>query len=63
MDFRTKDLLCVGARKHIMFAVELLSMLFETAIFAYLGMFIVTESYNWDASLVFLAIITAVGVR
>ena len=63
MDFRTKDLLCAGARKHLMFSIELLSMLFETAIFAYLGMFIAYESYHWDASLIFLGISTAIAVR
>jgi len=63
MDFRTKDLLCAGARRHLIFVVETVAMMFETTIFAYLGMFIIISDYKWEAWLIFLGIVSAILSR
>lgn len=49
--------LSAEAKLHIGFVTEILSTMMETAIFAYLGLFLFSSRYHWDFSLAVIAIV------
>mmetsp|Transcript_7623 Transcript_7623/g.10851 ORF Transcript_7623/g.10851 Transcript_7623/m.10851 type:complete len:744 (-) Transcript_7623:86-2317(-) len=51
------------ANKHVRFVAHLTSQLSENAIFAYLGLFLFSNNYDWDPLLVTIAIISCVLSR
>jgi NhaP-type Na+/H+ or K+/H+ antiporter len=54
--FTTKGHLSSLAKTHVGFVAELLSTMMETAIFAYLGVFLFSYRYHWNFMHTFLAI-------
>jgi NhaP-type Na+/H+ or K+/H+ antiporter len=49
--------LSAEAKLHIGFVTEILATMMETAIFAYLGLFLFSARYHWDFSLAMIAIV------
>jgi len=55
--------LTAEADKHVRFVAHLLSQLAENAIFVYLGLFIFSNKYEWNAALVSILIVSCVLSR
>jgi len=51
------------ADKHVRFVAHLTSQLAENAIFAYLGLFLFSNNYNWNPTLISIAIFSCVMSR
>jgi len=51
------------AKTHIVFVTEIISTVMETAIFAYLGMFLLNARYHWNFVLSSVAIFSCLGSR
>jgi len=51
------------ADKHVRFVAHLTSQLAENAIFAYLGLFLFSSNYDWDPTLISIAIFSCVMSR
>ena len=54
--FSKEGLLSKMAKTHITFVTEIIATMMETAIFAYLGLFLFSSRYHWNANHVFIAI-------
>lgn len=54
--FRRTGHLSTTARSHVGFVTEINSTMMETAIFAYLGLFLFSSRYHWNATLSFIAV-------
>ncbi len=54
--FSKEGLLSKEAKTHIAFVTEIIATMMETAIFAYLGLFLFSSRYHWNANHVFIAI-------
>ena len=54
--FSKEGLLSKEAKTHIAFVTEIIATMMETAIFAYLGLFLFNSRYHWDRNHVFIAI-------
>jgi len=54
--FSKEGLLSKEAKTHIAFVTEIIATMMETAIFAYLGLFLFSARYHWNANHVFIAI-------
>ena len=61
--FSQEGHLSAKAKTHIHFVTEINSTLMETAIFAYLGLFLFSSRYHWNLSLAFIAIMACVMSR
>jgi NhaP-type Na+/H+ or K+/H+ antiporter len=46
--FSKEGLLSRGAKTHVVFVTEVISTMMETAIFAYLGLFLFSSRYHWN---------------
>lgn len=51
------------ANSHVHFVIEIFATLMETAIFAYLGLFLFSSRYHWSASLTIISIFATVMGR
>jgi NhaP-type Na+/H+ or K+/H+ antiporter len=58
-----KGFLSAKAKNHIRFVTEINSTLMETAIFAYLGIFLFNKRYHWSLSIPLVGIISCVFSR
>ena len=54
--FSKQGLLSKEARTHIAFVTEIIATMMETAIFAYLGLFLFSSRYHWNYDHIFIAI-------
>jgi len=54
--FSKEGLLSKEAKTHIAFVTEIIATMMETAIFAYLGLFLFSSRYHWNVNHVFIAI-------
>lgn len=54
--FSKEGLLSKEAKTHITFVTEIIATMMETAIFAYLGLFLFSSRYHWNHNHVFIAI-------
>ena len=54
--FSKEGLLSKEAKTHIKFVTEIIATMMETAIFAYLGLFLFSSRYHWNPNHVFIAI-------
>ena len=61
--FKQKGHLSDQARRHVGFVTEINATLMETAIFAYLGLFLLSYRYHWNLLLSVIAIIACVLSR
>ena len=55
--------LSLTADKHVRFVAHLVSQLSENAIFAYLGLFLFSQNYDWNPTLISIAIVSCVLSR
>ena len=55
--------LSLTADKHVRFVAHLVSQLSENAIFAYLGLFLFSQNYDWNPTLITIAIVSCVLSR
>eukprot|EP00978_Attheya_sp_CCMP212_P005565 scaffold12490_cov31-Attheya_sp.AAC.1 len=55
--------LSTTADKHVRFVAHLTSQLAESAIFSYLGLFLLSQKYDWDPALVSIGIVSCVLSR
>jgi hypothetical protein len=55
--------LSVTADRHVRFVAHLVSQLSENAIFAYLGLFLFSQNYDWNPTLITIAIVSCVLSR
>ena len=51
------------AEKHVRFVAHLFAQLAENCIFVYLGLFLFTNSFQWELSLVLISIVSCVLSR
>mmetsp|Transcript_29234 Transcript_29234/g.44218 ORF Transcript_29234/g.44218 Transcript_29234/m.44218 type:complete len:559 (+) Transcript_29234:28-1704(+) len=61
--FSTKGHLSAFSKSHVHFVAELLAAVMETAIFAYLGLFLFSYRYHWNTVHIVLAILACVVSR
>ncbi len=54
--FSKEGLLSKEAKTHIAFVTEIIATMMETAIFAYLGLFLFNPRYHWNRNHIFIAI-------
>jgi NhaP-type Na+/H+ or K+/H+ antiporter len=61
--FNSSGLLSTEARAHVGFVTELIATGMETAIFAYLGFFLISHRYHWNFFHVFIALLACCASR
>jgi len=61
--FNTHGQLSTTAKTHVNFVSEIFATLMETAIFAYLGLFLLSSRYHWNFYLTILAVFSCLASR
>jgi len=61
--FSQEGFLSAKAKNHIGFVTEINSTLMETAIFAYLGIFLFNKRYHWNVMMPIIAIVACIASR
>ncbi len=61
--FSQEGFLSTKAKNHIRFVTEINATLMETAIFAYLGIFLINRRYHWSVLIAMIGIVSCVASR
>ena len=61
--FSQEGFLSTKAKNHIRFVTEINATLMETAIFAYLGIFLLNKRYHWSVLIAVIGIVSCVASR